>query len=256
MSTHRFTDRADDYERARPGYPTSAIDALCHILRLSKGSTLADLGAGTGRLTEPFLNLGCEVWAVEPNADMAAVAEARWAEHAHFHSVVASAEATGLKAHSVDAVVCAQAFHWFDPEAAARECHRILTPFGGVALVWNRRRLTETPFLEAYEAFLHRWGRDYAKVAATYESESSMQPIFQGAIPDPRSFDNRQRLNEAGLLARIQSCSYMPKIGEPTYPQMAAALKALFATHQQDNVVELRYDTVVYAKRLELETSP
>lgn len=49
----------------------------------------------------------------------------------------APAEAMSLADRSVDAVVCAQAFHWFDAPAALAEFARVIRPGGNVGLIWN-----------------------------------------------------------------------------------------------------------------------
>ena len=124
------------YERGRPGYPRAAVDFLAR-LRLGPGRTVVDLAAGTGKLTRLLLATGAEVVAVEP------VAEMRAALPAGARTVDGTAEAMPLTTASADAVAVAQAFHWFDGDAALAEIHRVLRPGGALALVWNRRRMDE-----------------------------------------------------------------------------------------------------------------
>lgn len=250
----RFDDRVQDYLRGRPGYPRQILD----VVRAARGDppparladfrldwTVADIGAGTGLLARPFLEAGCTVRLVEPNDEMRAAARATvLSPKATF--LGGNAEGTGLPNQSVDAIVAGQAFHWFDAPAAAAEWRRILRPGGVVAVVHNRRKLTGTPFLEAYEAFLGTWGTDYRAVTERYEDPDALAALF-GAPPEAVVLPNRQRLDRAGLQARLRSCSYLPGRGHPRYDAMDAAASALFEAHAEAGRVALTYDCVVYA---------
>ena len=140
----RFTNRVDDYVRYRPGYPPELFEMLLVECGLGQESRVADVGSGTGILTRALLEAtGARVAAIEPNAAMRAAAERSLAGEPRFESLSSSAEATGLPGASVDLVIAAQAFHWFDPPRTRAEFARILKPRGKVALVWNQR--ADTP---------------------------------------------------------------------------------------------------------------
>ena len=137
--TRRFTNRVANYARYRPGYPPAVLTCLRDECGLSPGSTVADVGSGTGILTELFLANGNHVYAVEPNEAMRQAAELSLAHYPGFTSVDGRAEATTLADDSVDFVTAGQAFHWFDAAASRVEFNRILRPGGYTALVWNAR---------------------------------------------------------------------------------------------------------------------
>ena len=122
-----FGDASDDYATGRPGYP---LDAVSWVLPPGAQHVL-DLGAGTGRLTERLLQVGLDVVAVEPLAEM----------RRHIPSAAevmdGTAESIPLPDASVDAVVAGQAFHWFDVARAMPEIARVLRPHGTVGLMWN-----------------------------------------------------------------------------------------------------------------------
>ncbi|MDQ6648272.1 MAG: class I SAM-dependent methyltransferase, partial [Pseudomonadota bacterium] len=164
-STARFSDRVGDYVRYRPDYPLAIIDWLQQEQGVNLSWQVADIGAGTGISSKMFLDADFRVTAVEPNAPMRAAAEQWLSGHDGFDAVDGVADATTLAGASVDLVTVAQAFHWFDEDAARREFARILRPLGLVAIWWNSRRLVGTPFLEGYEALLQRYGTDYNRVA-------------------------------------------------------------------------------------------
>jgi ubiquinone/menaquinone biosynthesis C-methylase UbiE len=149
--TQRFSSRVDNYIRYRPGYPDAILDTLRDAYGLTPASIVADVGSGTGILTEMFLRHGNVVYGIEPNREMREAAERLLAGYDRFHSVAATAEDTTLGDDSVDLVTAGQAFHWFDPSKARAEFARVLKPGGWVALIWNERVVT-TPFLADYAA--------------------------------------------------------------------------------------------------------
>jgi SAM-dependent methyltransferase len=127
-----FSAVAEAYDRARPSYPADAVTWLVG----SGLSTVVELGAGTGKLTELLVAAGHDVIATDPLPSMLShlrkrVPDARVA--------VASAEHIPVPSRSTDVVVCAQSFHWFDHHVALPEIARVLRPGGVLALVWNAR---------------------------------------------------------------------------------------------------------------------
>jgi SAM-dependent methyltransferase len=248
--TARFTDRVEDYVRTRPGYPSALVDALRDDLGLRPGQVVADVGSGTGLLSRLFVDNGNVVHGVEPNPAMAAVAEADLGPSGRFHRVDGRAEATGLPDASVDHVAAGQAFHWFKVPEARAEFLRILRPGGGVALVWNLRRLDSTPFLRAYEAFLHEWSNDYQEVSQRYAEEGALRAFFGPGGWREHRFDNVQYFDLDGLRSRLLSSSYTPREGDPRRAQMLAALPALFAAHASGGRVGFEHDTRAFLGRL------
>jgi SAM-dependent methyltransferase len=127
---------AHEYEEGRPGY---ALDAVTHIVRhlsLSPGSPVLDLGAGTGKLTRMLAEQGLDMTALDPSREM--LTRLRRVVPT-VRTVEARSESIPFPLESFDAITAAQAFHWFDAHAALTEIHRVLTPGGGLALVWNQR---------------------------------------------------------------------------------------------------------------------
>src|SRR5262245_60365379 len=139
--TGRFTGLSDVYAKYRPSYPSTAIDAIISRCGLTSGSLLVDVGSGTGISSRLFSDRGIRVLGIEPNAEMRSTASARAGSPGRqaVQYQDGRAEATGLPTSVADAVLSAQAFHWFDPEAALLEFHRISKPNGWVILMWNER---------------------------------------------------------------------------------------------------------------------
>jgi SAM-dependent methyltransferase len=245
--TQRFTSRVEHYVRFRPGYPPEAIDWLM-ALGLTGESDVADVGSGTGILTQLLLERVRRVFAVEPNAAMRAAAESHLSGHPGFVSIEATAEATTLPHASVDMVLAAQAFHWFDPGRAVPEFRRILKPPRRLALVWNDR-LNDTPFLQAYEALLDTHGTDYRAVNHQAQTDEQIRRLFVADFQE-QDFDNHQHLDLEGLKGRLFSSSYTPTPQDPGYPAMVEAIEQAFALHNEAGRVTLRYRTRVFSGTL------
>jgi SAM-dependent methyltransferase len=247
----RFSNRAEDYARYRPGYPREALDLLHTRCGLKPEHAVADIGSGTGLLSKIFLDHGNRVFGVEPNAEMRSAGEEYLRAYANFTSVAGSAEATTLPAQSIDFVTAAQAFHWFDPEPTRREFQRILKPHGRVIILWNERLLHETAFLRDYEELLRRFGTDYARVHESYPRAERMLGFFGANEFTSHTLPNAQEFDFAGLSGRLRSSSYAPAPDHPQFQPMIEQLQRIFAAHQKEGLVRMEYRTRVYAGKLD-----
>ena len=245
----RFSNRVADYLRYRPGYPTAALALLRTECGLRSGQVIADVGSGTGFLSELFLKNGNRVYGIEPNQAMREAGEDYLASYDSFVSVDASAEATALENATIDFVTAGQAFHWFEPAAARLEFQRILKPSGWVVVMWNERQM-DSAFANAYEQLLVKYGTDYQRVRESYPESGKMQEFFAGGAVSQRSVPNAQSLDWEGLVGRLRSSSYAPQEDQPNYAPMLAALEELFRANQQDGHVRMEYATQVYFGRL------
>jgi SAM-dependent methyltransferase len=131
-----FEAAADRYERGRPSYPDDAVEFLVRMLRIRAGSDVVELGAGTGKFTELLVPTGARIVALEP---VPAMREALARNVPSVSVADGTAERIPLGDTSADAVVAAQAFHWFDGDRALPEIHRVLRPGAGLGLIWNVR---------------------------------------------------------------------------------------------------------------------
>ena len=153
LSTRRFSDRVVDYANYRPSYPSSVVEWLIEKYDLNAESRIADIGAGTGIFSQLLVDKGLSVTAVEPNDEMRGESDRVLGTNPLYKSVSGTAENTILASGSINFIVAAQAFHWFDVSLATPEFRRILGPEGAIALIWNRR-LNTTGFQADYERLL------------------------------------------------------------------------------------------------------
>lgn len=247
--TERFTTRAEQYARYRPDYPPGALELLKLRCGLKAGTRVADLGSGTGILTRRLLEEGAEVFAVEPNAAMREAAEEALSGRPGFHSVTGTAEQTTLPAASVELLVAAQAFHWFDVAAARQEALRIVRAGGWGALLWNERVRGSDAFMDAYEALLRRHAPEYDAITGSRADPEAMRRFLGGRMEEA-SFPNAQWLDFESLHGRLQSASYAPEPGTPQYAPLRGALRELFEQHAQKGRVRYPYETRIYFAQL------
>ena len=247
----RFTSRVENYVKYRPGYPLGVIETLRDECGLTPSSFVADIGSGTGLLARIFLDYGCHVYGVEPNAEMRAAGERLLAHYRLFTSLNGSAEQTGLPTAAVEFVAAGQAFHWFAPDLAGAEFRRILKPGGWVALVWNERKADATPLLRAYEDLLNTYA-EYPRVNhRNVENDDPLMRTFFGGPYRVASFENAQVLDYEGLKGRLLSSSYAPEPGHPRHEAMLEALRRIFDQYQRGGAVSLEYETRLFYGRLE-----
>jgi SAM-dependent methyltransferase len=254
-STTRFSDRVDNYAKYRPSYPKEMMDWFkSDEVGLTPEYIIADVGSGTGISTKLFLEAGCTVYGVEPNAPMRERAEQELAVYEKFISIDGTAEDTTLPFDSVDLIICCQAFHWFDVDKAREEFKRILkSPDSEVFLIWNER--TANVGMKDYDQILVDYGTDYKLVRhSDAVEEKNIAPFFGGDHEgnkgyEIKEFRNIQEVDLEALKGRIFSSSYMPNENEAT-PELIDAIQSFFDKHQKDEIVELEYVTRVYRGRI------
>jgi len=245
----RFSSRVEHYAKYRPGYPVEILEFLGEQCGLTSKSIIADIGSGTGKLSELFLGNGNIVFAVEPNSAMRAAAEELLGRTERLISIDGSAESTTLSDATVDIVAAGQAFHWFDRPKAKIEFIRILKPDGWVVIIWNERRLEATPFLRAYEELLLRYGTDYQEVRHE-NTAGELAGFFSPNKVIVKAFENRQEFDLEGVTGRISSTSYTPEPGTEQFLMMVDALQQIFAQHAVNGRVVFEYDTRIYLGQL------
>jgi ubiquinone/menaquinone biosynthesis C-methylase UbiE len=232
-----FESVADLYERVRPAYPVEAIDWLARKLGVGSGSTVLDLGAGTGKLTRAFVPCAGRVIAVEPGPNM--LAELRRAvPRAEAH--LGAAEAIPLPDASVDAVVCGQSFHWFRADEALAEIGRVLRPQGGLGLVWNVRD-RDDPVQEEVTALLHPFmppGRPPLPTSVVGLVDEVFGSLQQASFP----FE--QQLDAEGVVGRILSISFVAAAPAERREELADALREVVA--RRGGRVAFRYVSEAY----------
>jgi len=188
-----FGSVADAYDRARPGYPEAAARWLIG----RDAAVVLELGAGTGQLTETLVSLGHDVHATDPDEAMLARLRERVPG---VRATVAGAEEIPAADESVDVVVVAQAFHWFDQERALPEIVRVLKPGGHLALVWNDR--------DERIPWVRRLGAVLGSQEQLREPHEALAGDLFGEVEEER-FTHWQQINRASIVDLALSRSHV-----------------------------------------------
>jgi len=194
---------------------------------------IADIGAGTGKFSSMLAERGYEVIAVEPNADM------RSRLPRTVRAVNGTAENTGLPDHCVDAVTCAQAFHWFDCEKFKAECGRILRPGGRIFVVYNNPVGHE----RHDELIWHR--KSDVPTRGWVEREERLRDFFAPAMrrevfPNPVYYDAET------WLAYMLSHSNSPRPDDEDYERFVESVRLIFERNNEAGRLRMSFETAVY----------
>lgn len=246
MNEEKFSGKAENYDRFRPSYPRGLVDWL---YELTSADAVADIGAGTGKFTQILLEKPWRVTAVEPNADMLARLRGNFPSLA---VVQASAENTGLPAHSFGLITAAQAFHWFDEVLFREECKRLIRPNGRLAVVFNSRGGDEV--IAARDEVCKRYCPLFAQRNghAGRRSDEEGNRFLRGeyfARVEVFRANNPVTLNKEQFLGDTLSRSYALRESDERFAEFAAEINAVFERYQKNGAVSVNYTTTCYAGR-------
>jgi ubiquinone/menaquinone biosynthesis C-methylase UbiE len=262
-NTQRFTGRAEDYDRYRQRYPAAEIlERLRAWCSLAPNWLVADIGAGTGMLSEAFLENGNRVIAIEPNLDMRNRMHTHFANTPQLEIVDATAEATTLPGASVDVVAAGRAFHWFDPQRALAEFRRILKPGGWVVLVSQGRThqvadlapADRTPAFTQqtvdFEQLLTEYGTDYQRVRSGYRIHDNMRELFgPEAELHQAQLHGVQQLDWPAFRGHSMSLSVIPQPDHPNYEAFQRELRLYFDAHASAGILTMPTTCYITAAR-------
>lgn len=241
--TNRFDGKGEVYEKGRPRYAEGLFAYMRDALHITAGSVLADIGSGTGIFTQQLLDCGYKVFAVEPNRDMREKAEEKLSRNKNFISVDGSASHMGLPDHSVDLITAAQAFHWFEPEAFRRECHRVLKPGGKVMIVYNSRH-ESAACAKALADLQHGYDSGFRGFSNGMNDETCR--VFFAEPCQIYRTDNTQHYDRQGYIDRVLSSSHSPKEGDAGYKEYLRKVCEIFDIFSEEGRIVVPADTVAY----------
>ncbi|NYE19851.1 class I SAM-dependent methyltransferase [Microbacterium immunditiarum] len=234
-----FGSAASVYESGRPEYPADAVEWLLEPARREGHSLrVADVGAGTGKLTRAVVEAGAEVVAIDPDAAMLGVLRENVRRVPTF---VGTAENLPLPDASVDAVVLGQAWHWVDPVPASAEVARVLRPRGVLGLIWNVRDDGE-PWVRRLTGIMH--GSRAEEMLA--DGDPTLAAPF--AELEAKTWHWSRRMTRDALLDMARSRSYIITAPPAERERIEVGLAELFDELGAvgDATIELPYVTRAY----------
>ena len=239
-----FQRAADAYERGRPEYPPAAVEHLVKTLGIGSTSRVVELGAGTGKFTKAIFSSGADMIAVEPVDAM----RNKLVESLPGITIVdGTAEAIPFSDAFADAVVVAQAFHWFRGEEALAEIHRALKPGAGLGLIWNVRDESVewirglTRIIEPYEGSVPRYKSFAWK--APFESSRLFSPLAKA------EFAQVQTLSTDAVEDRVASISFIAALPDSERQTVIESVRELVRKEAETRgliEIDFPYRTDVY----------
>ncbi len=241
-----YAAASESYEQGRPGYPADLVEKLLGVLEVGERSRLLDVGAGSGKLTRQVVGRVAWLGAVEPVSEMREELRRRVPEAMPMAGV---AEALPVAAAAIDAVLCAQTFHWLDGERALVECARVLRPGGGLGLIWNTKD-TSVGWVAEVEALVDdihgptttpryktgRWRDVFGR--------SSGWQLLQTA-----SGTHEHATTRDDVVARVLSSSAVGALDPPTRAQVADDVRQILDRHGLQGYFGFPYLTEIWWTR-------
>lgn len=222
-----FDREAQVYEQARPSYPPEAVAWLAEHLRIGPGARVADVAAGTGKLTRLLTPLGASLVGVEPVAGMRTAFVAMCPG---VPLVASTAEQLPIAASTLDAITVAQGFHWFDAPAALTEFARVLVSGGRLGLIWNARDRTND-LVDQLWSIMDRvekrapWRIDERWSDSAFEEHPAFTDLTEA------TFHHEQLLAREQVIARFRSVSHIAVLPPDDQERVLDEIRQVLDTH-------------------------
>lgn len=240
-----YATNTETYARGRPDYPPKVDQWLQTRLSLRPNQTVLDLGAGTGKFSKKLSATGAKVIALDP---VPAMLEQLSREQPLIETKLSSADSLPFESDSIDAIVCAQSFHWFATREVLAEIRRVLRPGGRLGLIWNVRDETInwvaalTRLMEPYEGDVPRY--------RTGKWRSLFPAKGFSALHEDRFSNEHTGLPEQVIIDRILSVSFIAALGRTEQKKLASEMRQLIATSPElagKSSVSFPYETVAFS---------
>jgi SAM-dependent methyltransferase len=251
-----FDAVADAYDLYRPAPPLEVVDAVIASSNLHEGSSVLEIGCGTGQLSVPLAKHGVDLVAIELGSHLAALARRNLGEFPNARVEVSAFEDWQLPAHRFDAVVSASAFHWLDPAVRFSKAAEALRPRGSLTLLHVHHIRGGTPgFFEDTQPYYIKWGLSDdpffqptapADVPTMYPE---LDELHQFSSVERRRFEIAMRLSTASYVGWLRTDSLVNSLDDEARRGFLDDIELLIASEYHGTVARNFVYAVIVARR-------
>ncbi|MBD2461874.1 class I SAM-dependent methyltransferase [Oscillatoria sp. FACHB-1407] len=248
----RFSTKAEKYIRYRWDYVPDAIATIVDRCQLTAESAVADVGSGTGMVSQHFVERVKQVFAIEPSDEMRAIAAEQLGHYPSFFNINGLSEATTLPDQSVDLIVVGRAIHWFQPTQTRQEFLRILKPGGWLAILQNP--CTDQALLKVFKA-LRVEENGWAVKADKFERERVPLSFYYGHENVLRlAFPSFRDETWEEFLGRLSSLSPAPNEDHPLYQTFVSCVRSMFEQFCSGDRITVSFETELHLGQMQDST--
>lgn len=243
-ATTGYTRGTSAYLRGRPTYPEAVKTWLREALLLGQGKTVLDVGAGTGKFIPLLQTTRATIHALEPVEAMRTEIEAKFPQ---VKAISGSAQNIPLPDASLDAIICAQAFHWFATPATLAEFSRVLKPGGTLGLIWNVRDETKD-WVASLTDIMTPYEKDVPRYHTGHWRQMFPTPGFS-ALHETQFPHQHTGAPEDVIIARVLSVSFIASLPDEERAKITQKVRALIATTPElagETTVSFPYATAAF----------
>lgn len=245
MNIDKYKDKAEYYAKYRPTYPEKCIESIIKRTGISNGDSIADIGAGTGIFTKLLFRNNYALYAVERSKDM--FNELKKLSYHKFKIKNAPAEQTGIDSKSIDLIVVAQAFHWFNKAKFKEECIRILKNNSNVVLIWNQIDYSIDVGIEIAKLVEERTSGEPLYLIDLKSDNSIVDGFYKDNIYTKEIFNNEMKVTKEQFIGNYLSKSFSPTIKEDNeYKAYVNKLENIFDRFSENNLLVIPQNTFMY----------
>lgn len=246
----RFLGKAEIYDKYRPHYQAQHLNKIIKLCDFCDSNiSVAEFGSGTGKFTELLINQGYKVYAVEPNKDMRRIALSKFKKSQNYIAINATAENCTLSSKSIDLIVAAQSFHYFDTKKAKKEFKRIIKPNGKVCLIWNFKS-RDSNLIKEYEELIYNYHSK--NIQPSHAQDNMNEQVFKKFFSTYEEviMDNSQIFTFDEFWGRTLSNNHAPSPDEPEFKILFEKLKQLFVKYQVNDKLQFLYKTKIIVGKI------
>jgi ubiquinone/menaquinone biosynthesis C-methylase UbiE len=240
-----YQKSSDTYEKGRPAYTEEAVFGLAERMKLRPENQILELGAGTGKFTRVLVEKYPNIVAFEPVAAM----RDKFAEVLPSIKVYeGTGEKISVEDASADAVIVANAFHWFDSDAALKEIHRVLKPGGSLGLIWNIDGVFTSSWGQQIDAWLDELEGDTPQYKTGKWKEAFQRTNLFSPLNEHR-FSSRRNTTHSEVINRVVSISFIASLTEARRNEFQRKIESWISSHPDSKsrkVLEVSFDTKIY----------